>query len=67
MIIATDKKQRAGVHVSTMTGKLAGIQAINTNTLTNEFCSTMRETGAIFGAPFPVFTAASVRPFFFAE
>jgi hypothetical protein len=50
MIIATDKKQRAGVHVSTMTGKLAGIQAINTNTLTNKFCSTMRDTDAICGA-----------------
>jgi hypothetical protein len=50
MIIATDKKQRAGVHVSTMTGKLQGIQAINTNTLTNAFCSTMRETDAICGA-----------------
>jgi len=50
MIIATDKKQRAGVHVSTMTGKLTGIQAINTNTLTNEFCSTMRDTDAICGA-----------------
>lgn len=50
MIIATDKKQRSGVHISNMTGKLAGIQAINTNTLTNEFCGLMRETDAICGA-----------------
>lgn len=48
-MIATDKK-RFGVHVSTMTGKLAGIQAINTNTLTNNFCSAMRNTDAICGA-----------------
>ena len=26
------------VSLSKMSGKLAGIQAINTNTLTNEFC-----------------------------
>lgn len=49
MLIASDKA-RSGVHVSTMTGKLAGIQAINTNTLTNAFCGLMRETDAICGA-----------------
>ena len=49
MILATDKA-RSGVHISTMTGKLAGIQAINTNTLTNKFCGTMRNTDAICGA-----------------
>ena len=44
MLIATD---RAAVHISTMTGKLAGIFAINSNTLTNVFCSTMRKTESI--------------------
>jgi len=44
VIIATDKEQ---VKISQMTGKLAGFQAINTNTLTNAFCSTMRATDAI--------------------
>ncbi len=50
MILATDRKQRPVVQVSNMTGKLAGIQAINTNKLTNDFCGTMRETDAICGA-----------------
>lgn len=45
MLIATDRA--ATVHVSTMTGKLAGLHAINSNTLTNTFCSTMRGTDAI--------------------
>jgi hypothetical protein len=49
MLIATDKK-RAGVHISTMTGKLLGIQAINTNTLSNNFCSAMRNTDSICAA-----------------
>ena len=35
------------IHESKMSGKLAGIRAINTNTLTNKFCSTMRKTDAI--------------------
>jgi hypothetical protein len=47
MIIATDKQQ---VRISTMSGKLAGLHAINTNTLSNAFCSTMRETDAICSA-----------------
>jgi len=33
--------------ISKMTGKLKGIDAINTNTLSNSFCSKMRETDAI--------------------
>jgi len=45
MLIATDRA--AAVHISTMTGKLAGISAINSNTLTNTFCSKMRGTTAI--------------------
>lgn len=45
MLIATDRP--AAVHISTMTGKLAGLQAINSNTLTNDFCSTMRKTDSI--------------------
>jgi len=45
MLIATDRA--AAVHISTMTGKLAGIFAINSNTLTNTFCSRMRGTTAI--------------------
>ena len=44
MLIATD---RPAVHISTMTGKLAGLQAINSNTLSNNFCSTMRKTDSI--------------------
>jgi len=35
------------IHFSTMTGKLKGIPAINTNTVTNEFCIKMNETDAI--------------------
>ena len=34
------------VHVSKMSGKLAGLPAINTNTLTNEFCKIMSSTTA---------------------
>ena len=45
MLIATDRA--AAVHISTMTGKLAGLHAINSNTLTNDFCSTMRKTESI--------------------
>ena len=45
MLIATERA--ASVHISTMTGKLAGIFAVNTNTLTNTFCSRMRGTTAI--------------------
>jgi hypothetical protein len=45
MLIATDRP--AAVHISTMTGKLAGLQAINSNTLSNDFCSTMRKTDSI--------------------
>jgi len=45
MLIATDRA--ASVHISTMTGKLAGLHAINSNTLTNTFCSRMRGTTAI--------------------
>ena len=33
--------------ISTLTGKLKGFQAINTNTLSNTFCSKMRKTDAI--------------------
>ncbi len=47
MIIATDNAQ---VRISTMSGKLAGFQAINTNTLSNSFCSLMRQTDAICSA-----------------
>jgi hypothetical protein len=43
MIIATDKP----VKISTMTGKLEGLQAINTNTLSNDFCGAMRATDSI--------------------
>ena len=30
--------ERNGVHISKMTGKLEGFQAISTNTTTNEYC-----------------------------
>ena len=30
--------ERNGVHISKMTGKLEGFQAISTNTITNEYC-----------------------------
>jgi len=43
-LIATDK---GNVKISTLTGKLSGIRAINTNTLSNAFCSKMRKTDAI--------------------
>lgn len=33
--------------ISNMTGKLSDIQAINTNTLTNDFCSKMRESDSV--------------------
>ena len=35
------------IKISEMTGKLKGFQAINTNTLSNEFCSKMRKTDAV--------------------
>jgi hypothetical protein len=35
------------VHVSTMTGKLKGIRAINTDTTSNPFCQKMQKTNAI--------------------
>lgn len=46
-MIITDSAQ---VRISTMSGKLEGLQAINTNTLTNSFCSLMRQTDAICSA-----------------
>jgi hypothetical protein len=33
------------VHVSTMSGKLKGIPAVNCNTLSNSYCGTMRKSG----------------------
>jgi hypothetical protein len=33
--------KRKGVHISKMTGKLDGLLAINTNTVTNTFCQKM--------------------------
>lgn len=39
MIIATD---RGNLKISTLTGKLEGFRAINTNTLSNPFCKDMR-------------------------
>ncbi len=35
------------IKISTLTGKLKGFQAINTNTLSNSFCSKMSQTDAI--------------------
>jgi hypothetical protein len=35
------------IKISSLTGKLKGFQAINTNTLSNSFCSKMRKTDAI--------------------
>ena len=43
-LIATDRVP-AKVHISVMSGKLKGISAINTNTMTNEFCEKMYSTG----------------------
>lgn len=37
----------ATIKISTLTGKLAGFQAINTNTLSNDFCSKMQKTDAV--------------------
>jgi hypothetical protein len=39
--------QTVNIKISTLTGKLKGFEAINTNTLTNSFCSKMRKTDAI--------------------
>jgi len=41
-VIATDRVP-AKVHISVMSGKLKGISAINTNTVTNPFCQKMYE------------------------
>jgi len=38
------------VKVSKMSGKLSGIPAINTNTVTNEFCIKMKDTDSICGS-----------------
>ncbi len=43
-LIATDAKPLS-VHISKMSGKLSGIDAINTNTITNEFCYKMYHSG----------------------
>jgi hypothetical protein len=40
-VIATDRAPK--VHISVMSGKLKGISAINTNTVTNEFCQKMQK------------------------
>lgn len=40
-LIATDGNLKSPVHFSTMTGKLDGLHAINTNTVTNSFCERM--------------------------
>jgi len=39
--------QTVNIKISTLTGKLKGFNAINTNTLSNDFCSKMRQTDAI--------------------
>jgi hypothetical protein len=39
MMIATDRQ----IKLSTMTGKLTGFKAINTNTVTNDFCQKMNQ------------------------
>ena len=39
--------QTVNIKISTLTGKLKGFEAINTNTLTNDFCSKMRKSDAI--------------------
>lgn len=39
--------QNNEIKISVLTGKLKGFKAINTNTLSNEFCSKMRKTSAI--------------------
>lgn len=44
MQIASDRAVGPAVHISKMTGKLVGLYAINTNTLSNAFCKTMHET-----------------------
>jgi hypothetical protein len=41
---STKTKTRQGVHISKMTGKLEGLLAINTNTVTNKFCQKMSAT-----------------------
>ena len=45
MMIASDRQ----IKLSTMTGKLTGFKAINTNTVTNEFCQKMNKTDSICG------------------
>jgi len=46
MMIASDRQ----IKLSTMTGKLTGFKAINTNTVTNEFCQKMNKTDSICGS-----------------
>lgn len=41
-LIATDRGV-SSVHISVMSGKLKGISAINTNTVTNKFCQKMQK------------------------
>ena len=53
--------QTVNIKISTLTGKLKGFQAINTNTLTNEFCSKMRETDAICKACYSAKMLEGVR------
>jgi hypothetical protein len=46
MMITSDKQ----IKLSTMTGKLTGFKAINTNTVTNDFCQKMNKTESICGS-----------------
>jgi len=46
MMITTDRQLK----ISIMTGKLFGFQAINSNTVTNEYCKKMNETETICGS-----------------
>ena len=41
------KTENSGIKISTLTGKLKGFRALNTNTLSNEFCSKMRNSDAV--------------------
>jgi len=44
-----DNKKGLNVHISVMSGKLAGIVGINTNTVSNRYCEKMQKTDSICG------------------
>lgn len=53
--------QKNEIKISVLTGKLKGFKAINTNTLSNEFCTKMRKTSAVCRACYSASMLQGIR------